>query len=291
MKDFKGKVAVITGAGRGIGRGIALHCAQEGMKVVLAGIRTEPLAKTAADLQALGAETLIVQTDVSVLAAVENLAAKSYDAFGAVHLLVNNAGVGAPGTIWESSMDDWNWVMGVNFYGVLYGVRTFIPRMMAQDGVGHIVNVSSLSGLVPGRGGSYGVSKHAVVVLSESLYHELAEKAPHIKVSVYCPGYVNTELDTIDTADRPRPDRFNKHATRRTDEQRAELREAFDKGFTIAESAQTLFEGVLSDKLYIGPRAFHSQISNLPDFGELDEMILDRANNILNERNPDLSAP
>ena len=132
MRDFEGKVAVITGAGRGIGRGIALHCAHAGMKVVLAGIRMEPLVKTATDLKALGAETLVVQTDVSLLDAVENLAEETYKAFGAVHLLVNNAGVSAPGTVWESGIDDWNWVMGVNFYGVLYGVRTFIPRMMEQ---------------------------------------------------------------------------------------------------------------------------------------------------------------
>ena len=108
MKDFRGKVAVITGAGRGIGRGIALRCVQEGMKVVLAGIGMESLTKTNADLQELGAETLIVKTDVSLLADVENLAEKSFDAFGSVDLLVNNAGVYAPGTVWECSIDDWN---------------------------------------------------------------------------------------------------------------------------------------------------------------------------------------
>jgi len=287
MKNFRRKVAVITGAGRGIGRGIALRCAQEGMKIVLAGIRTDPLTKTAADLNVMGAETLIVQTDVSSLEAVENLAEKSYEAFGSVHLLVNNAGVGAgPGTVWENTMDDWNWVMGVNFYGVLYGVHTFIPRMIAQETSSHIVNVSSLSGVVP-AGGSYGVSKHAVVALSESLYSDLASKAPHIKVSVYCPGYVNTELDTIDTAERPRPERFAQNITQRTDEQRASLRESFDKGFSIEDSAHVLFEGLQNDKLYIGPKAFHNQVSALPQFGELDEVIRNRAENIIHERNPE----
>jgi NAD(P)-dependent dehydrogenase (short-subunit alcohol dehydrogenase family) len=169
MKDFSGRVAVITGAGRGIGRGIALQCAKESMKVVLAGIGMESLTKTAADLKAMGAETLIVQTDVSLLADVVNLTEKSFEAFGAVHLLVNNAGVGAPGTVWKISMDDWHWVMGVNFYGVLYGVRAFIPRMIEQDTACHIVNVSSIAGVVEARG-SYDVSKHAVVALTESLY-------------------------------------------------------------------------------------------------------------------------
>ena len=135
MKDFKGKIAVITGAGRGMGRGIAYHCGKKGMKIVLADIRLESLTSTEADLQALGAETLLVQTDVSRLADVENLAKKSYEKFGVVDLLVNNAGVSAASTVLESSLDDWNWIMGVNFYGMLYGIRAFVPRMIEQDTV------------------------------------------------------------------------------------------------------------------------------------------------------------
>lgn len=281
MKDFTGKVAVITGAGRGIGRGIALRCAQEGMKIVLVGIGIESLTKTADDLQAMGAETLIVQTDVSQLTDVENLAEKSFAAFGVVDLLVNNAGVAVPASVLDSTMDDWNWVMNVNFYGVLYGVKTFVPRLMEQETTSHVVNVSSLSGIAPG-GGSYGVSKHAVVVLTESLYFDLANTAPHVRVSVYCPGWVNSEFDRIE---RSRPARFKANATVVTDEKRANWREALAKGFSIEESARILFEGVQNDKLYIGPKAFQNQLPEMAD------VVRNRTENILNEQNPEHSTP
>lgn len=276
MKDLAGKVAVITGAGRGIGRGIALHCAQEGMKIILAGFGMESLKKTEADLRAVGAEILIVQTDVSQLADVENLAEKSFAAFGAVDLLVNNAGVAVPASVLESTLDDWNWVMDVNFYGVLYGVRTFIPRMIEQDSISHVVNVSSLSGIVPG-GGSYGVSKHAVVVLTESLYYDLADSAPHVKVSVYCPGWVATEFDGIE---RSRPERFKTDATIVTEKKRAGWRKALAGGLSIEESAQILFDGLRDDKLYIGPIGFQEQLPELA--GE----VRNRTESILNEVNP-----
>lgn len=280
MKNFAGKVAVITGAGRGIGRGIALHCAKEGMKIVLAGIGMESLAKTNADLQTIGAETLVVQTDVSLLGDVESLAAKSYEAFGSVDLLVNNAGVEVGTSLLESSMDDWNWVMGVNFYGVLYGVRTFIPRMIKQDTASHVVNVSSTCGIVDGGicANSYGVSKHAVVALTEGLYQELGNTVPHVKVSAFCPGYVNTD---IDTSERSRPARFKANATLATEEKRVAWREGLDGGFSIEEAARLLFEGLRDDKLYIGPQAW---LEITPD---LHESIRGRAENIINERNPE----
>jgi NAD(P)-dependent dehydrogenase (short-subunit alcohol dehydrogenase family) len=259
MKDFTDKVAVITGAGRGIGRGIALHCAQQGMKIVLAGIGMESLTKTAADLKALNAETLIVQTDTSQLEDIENLADKCYAKFGVVDLLVNNAGVAVPASILGSTLDDWNWVMNVNFYGVLYSVKVFVPRLMEQATTSHVVNVSSLSGIAPG-GSSYGVSKHAVVVLTESLYFELANSAPHVKFSVYCPGWVDTEFDRVD---RSRPERFKGSATTPNEEQRASWRESLSKGHSINEAAQFLFDGIAQDKLYIGPQAFQTQ---LPEF-------------------------
>ena len=247
------------------------------MKIVLAGIGIESLTKTAADLKAMGAETLIVRTDVSLLADVENLAEKSFDAFGAVHLLVNNAGVAVPGSVLGSSMDDWNWQMGVNFYGVLYGIRAFIPRMIEQDTASHVVNVSSLSGVIEGEG-PYAVSKHAVVVLTESLYHDLADSSPQIKVSVYCPGWVTTDFDTID---RSRPERFKNDATFPTDEERAKWREALANGLSIEESASILFEGIRRNKLYIGPKAFQNQ------FPGLVNVVRNRAENILNEQNPE----
>ena len=279
MKDFEGKVAVITGAGRGIGRGIALRCAKEGMKIVLAGIGMESLTKTEADLKAMGAETLIVQTDVSLLAQVENLVNESYDAFGQVDLLVNNAGVAVMGdwSVLGCNMDDWDWVMGVNFYGVLYGIRQFIPRMIAQDSECHVVNVSSSVGLIPARW-NYDVSKHAVVALSEALYFELGESK--VNVSVYCPDLVHTEIDTIE---RSRPERFKNEPPSKqlSEEDKAWLSEFTKGGLSIDESANFVFEGVQANKLYIGPQAFqHVKKDYL-------ELIRNRAENMVNERNPE----
>ena len=279
MQEFKDKVAVITGAGRGIGRGISLRCAKEGMKIVLAGIGMESLNKTTADLEAFGAETLTVQTDVSILEDVENLATKSYEHFGAVHLLVNNAGVASPGSVLESSLDDWRWVMDVNFYGVLYCVRSFIPRMIEQDSGTRIVNVSSLAGIAQG-GASYGVSKHGVVVLTESLYNELANQGSKVKVSVYCPGWVSTEFDTIA---RSRPERYKKSMVDRSDEYRKGWRNALKNGISIEDSANIVFEGIKKDQLYIGPKQFQAYDKTIADHVRI------RTENILMGTNPEIS--
>jgi NAD(P)-dependent dehydrogenase (short-subunit alcohol dehydrogenase family) len=259
------------------------------MKIVLADISLESLTKTAGDLEAMGAETLIVQTDVSLLADVENLAEQSFEALGAVHLLVNNAGVSAPGTVLESSMDDWNWQMGVNFYGVLHGVRAFIPRMIEQDTTSHVVNVSSTAGLSPG-GNPYSISKKAVIALTEGLYHELAEKAPNLKVSVYCPGWVNTDLDTCD---RSRPERFQNNVTLPTDEGRVKWREAMEMGMSIEEAARVFFEGLQKDNLYIGPKAFQDQwrLRWPPPLPGFVDVVRDHTENILNEYNPEPRPP
>lgn len=281
MQEFKGKVAVITGAGRGIGRGIALRCAREGMKIVLAGYGTESLNKTNADLEALGAETHIVQTDVSVEADVENLANESFERFGSVHLLVNNAGVASPGTVLDNTMDDWNWVLGVNFYGVLYCMRAFTPRMMQQEGESHIVSVASISGHTFG-GSSYGVSKHAVVNLSESLFAEMAQKQSNVHVSVYCPAWVSTEFDTVA---RSRPERFSEKnpILEMTDEQRAGWRKSLEGGASIDESADILFDGLKRDSLYIGVKGFAEHGQSHADG------ILQRVQNIVNEQNPEIT--
>jgi NAD(P)-dependent dehydrogenase (short-subunit alcohol dehydrogenase family) len=284
MKDFIGKVAVITGAGRGIGRGIALRCAKEGMKVVLAGIGMESLTRTNADLLAMGAETLVVQTDVSKVEDVENLAQKSIKTFGEIHMLVNNAGVGHIATAWESSLDDWEWVIGVNLWGVIYGVRTFIPIMMKQTGECHVINVSSMNGVIPGNGvlASYDVAKYGVVALSESLYFSLASHAPHIKISVYIPGSVNTDI--LD-CERNRPERFQQNKTphQLSPEERANWDANFEAGLTIEEAASVLFDGIKSDTLYIGAKGFGHQFN-----GIFQNLMKARTHNILNERNPEL---
>jgi NAD(P)-dependent dehydrogenase (short-subunit alcohol dehydrogenase family) len=195
MKEFNGKVAVITGAASGIGRALAGRCVQEGMKAVLADVEVETLAKTEASLKASGATVLAVQTDVSQARDVAALAQKTLEVFGAVHLLCNNAGVGTEAAIWESTLDVWEWVVGVNLWGVIHGVRAFVPLMLAQDTECHIVNTASMAGFISGPGlGAYKVTKHAVVSLSETLYHELAERGARVRVSVLCPGIVNTRI-------------------------------------------------------------------------------------------------
>jgi NAD(P)-dependent dehydrogenase (short-subunit alcohol dehydrogenase family) len=278
MDNFINKVAVITGAGRGIGRGIALRCAQERMKVVLAGIGLESIVKTAAELQALGTETLVVQTDVSKLEDVEHLAEKCFSTFGSVDLLVNNAGVAVPASVLDSTLDDWKWVMSVNFFGVLYGIRAFVPKMITQNCECHVVNVSSIAGLETG-GGSYGVSKHAVVVLTESLFQDLANSAPKVKFSVLCPGWVDTDFYRVDQS---RPERFRNNVTEVTNDVRKDWRASLSSGLSIEETAEILFQGLRDVKLYIGPKAFQKQLPDIVDW------IQDRAQNMITETNPKL---
>jgi NAD(P)-dependent dehydrogenase (short-subunit alcohol dehydrogenase family) len=195
MQELRERVAVVTGGASGIGKGIAERLAAEGMKLVVADVERPALDAAVAGLRGAGAEVLAVECDVAQPAAVESLARRAYDEFGAVHVLCNNAGVagGMPKPIWEQGLDDWNWVLGVNLMGVVHGVRSFLPRMLAQGGEGHVVNTASMAGLIPGAG-IYGVSKHGVVALSESLSNELLMQGAKIRVSVLCPGWVNTRI-------------------------------------------------------------------------------------------------
>lgn len=196
MKEFKGKVAVITGSASGMGRAVAERAAQEGMKVVLADVEQKALDKAESELKAAGAAVLAVRTDVSKPEDLQALAQKTLDTFGGVHLLHNNAGVGGGAAFWETSLADWKWIMGVNFWGPIYGVWAFLPIMLKQDTECHIVNTSSMGGLItsPFVGTPYGVSKFGVMALSETLSHELALMGAKIGVSVLCPGQVNTRI-------------------------------------------------------------------------------------------------
>jgi NAD(P)-dependent dehydrogenase (short-subunit alcohol dehydrogenase family) len=170
MKEFKGRVAVITGAASGIGRAIAERCVREGMNVVLADVDEADLARAETELKAAGGTVLGVRTDVSKRSDVEQLARRALDAFGQVHLLFNNAGVGAGGAPWEATWNDWEWVIGVNLWGAIHGVKVFTPLMLAQNTECHIINTSSAAGLaVGGSSGPYSVTKHAVVALSERI--------------------------------------------------------------------------------------------------------------------------
>jgi NAD(P)-dependent dehydrogenase (short-subunit alcohol dehydrogenase family) len=254
MKDFQSKVAVITGAASGIGRALAEECVLEGMKVVLADVEEQALSRTVDELRNLGGEVRSVQTDVSSAESVEALAEDAFTAYGAVHLLFNNAGVAAGSTVWESSLADWKWVLGVNLWGVIHGVHYFVPRMLAQNEQCHIVNTASSAGLIASTDiGIYKVSKHGVVTLSETLALELAARKANIKVSVLCPEWVNTR---ITEAERNRPELLQNSSTDAPPSAHSQavmqaIARVVKAGISPAQVADTVFEAVREEKFYI----------------------------------------
>lgn len=277
MQEFRGKVAVITGAASGIGRALAERCAWEGMKVVLADIEEPALARAAGELGAAGASVLAVRTDVSKAEDVEALAHKTLDAFGAVHLLCNNAGVGAGGAIWESTLADWEWVLGVNLWGAIHGVRMFVPIMLRQDTECHVVNTASVAGLLAYHpSATYQVTKHAVVALSEHLHYSLAERGAKVKVSVLCPGWVNTRI--MDSA-RNRPAALqNAPAAEMTTPEgeaaEAEMRRAAEAGLSPQAVAEQVFAAIRAEQLFVLTHP------------ELNQYIQQRVEGILQPRRP-----
>jgi NAD(P)-dependent dehydrogenase (short-subunit alcohol dehydrogenase family) len=195
MQEFTGRTAVVTGAGSGIGRGLALRFAAEEMNVVAADIETGALEETAAIVRDAGGEVTTSVTDVSDAAAVDALANAAFDAYGQVHVLCNNAGVFQAGVLWERTVPDLEWVLGVNLWGILHGIRAFVPRMIAQDTEGHIVNTASMAGqLSMAYSGPYVISKFAAVAASECLAHDLERTGSRLKASVLCPGLVDTAI-------------------------------------------------------------------------------------------------
>ncbi len=252
MKEFAGKVAVITGAASGIGRGIAEWCVRVGVKVVLADIEEAALGKAEAALQSIGGTVLSVRTDVSKRSDVEQLARQAFNAFGSVHLLFNNAGVAAGGAPWEATWNDWEWVVGVNLWGAIHGVKVFTPLMQAQNTECHIINTASSAGLmVGGFSAPYSVTKHAVVALSESLYLTLQQRNSLVKVSVLCPGLVQTN---IASTERNRPAELRNEPVELSPEMQAG-RAAFEA--LIASSmppqqvADIVFEAIRKEQFYI----------------------------------------
>jgi NAD(P)-dependent dehydrogenase (short-subunit alcohol dehydrogenase family) len=200
MKTFKDQVAVVTGSASGIGRGMATVFARAGMKVVLADIEAEALAETEAEFNAGGHDVLAVRTDVSNRDSVFQLAADARAHFGNIHVLCNNAGVGgatggAPG-IWNAPPESWQWVMGVNFMGVVHGLQAFVPDMISHGQPGHVVNTSSVVGVWPGDGSIYSVSKHAVTALTEGLIRDLKRQQTSIGVSVLLPALTATRINS-----------------------------------------------------------------------------------------------
>ena len=288
MREFKERVAVITGAASGIGRGLADRCAKEGMKVVLADIEENALIQAEEEMKATGATVMSVITDVSKEGDVKSLAEKSVDAFGDVHLLFNNAGVGGGTSAWESTVADWEWIMGVNLWGVIHCVRTFVPIMLKQQSESHIVNTASMAGLMSGPYSAiYKVTKHGVVSLSETLYHELKQKNASINVSVLCPGYIDTQI--VD-CERNRPAKLQndpgieRNRREKTEYQFMEqfMRKAVQDGMSPQGTADFVFDAIKAEKFYI--------LANPAYFKDFANM---RAEDIIQERNPTnpLSAP
>ena len=257
MKNFSGKVAVITGAASGFGREFALVGARLGMKLVLADVQSEPLAIVQKELEAAGAQVLALHCDVRKADQVQALADAAMQRFGAVHLLFNNAGVAAGGLIWEHSQADWEWVLGVNLWGVIHGVRIFTPLMLAcaqsdASYEGHVVNTASMAGLLNAPTmGVYNVSKHAVVSLSETLYQDLRLIDAPISASVLCPYFVPTG---ISQSHRHRPDDLAE-AARATASQlaaQAMSEKAVSSGkVSAAQVAQWTFDAIADDQFYI----------------------------------------
>jgi NAD(P)-dependent dehydrogenase (short-subunit alcohol dehydrogenase family) len=246
-----GRVAVVTGAASGIGLGLSARFAAEGMHVVMADVEEPALAKASAELAGAGAAVLPVVTDVSDRASVDALRDAALSAFGSVHVVCNNAGVGGPhGPLWECPPAEWDWVLGVNLEGVMNGVRTFMPVLLEQD-AGHLLNTSSIFGVFAGTLGPYGVSKHAVAALTETLHFNLKSLGvTHVGVSVLCPGAVRTNFGT---SARNRPAWAGPGTVR--DEAEQASAERFDElsllGASPAEVAGMVVDGIRSRRFYI----------------------------------------
>ena len=277
MKNFRDRVAVVTGAASGIGLALAKRFTAAGMKVVMADIEAAALATASDELRRQGAAVLATRVDVSRPEDVERLAAETYDAFGAAHVVCDNAGVAVIGAVHEHTLSDWQWVISVNLWGVIHGVRAFLPRMLAGGDEGHFVNTASMAGLTTAPFMSvYDVTKHGVVALSESMYKELTVTGAPIGVSVVCPGLINTN---IMRSSRNRPESLAEEG------KAGPMAQAFGQalsdrlagGYPPAEVAEQVVAGIQEGRFYIVPAQ--------PD---VKGNIAIRAQDLLELRNPTL---
>jgi NAD(P)-dependent dehydrogenase (short-subunit alcohol dehydrogenase family) len=256
QSELGGRVAVVTGAASGIGLGLAAKAAALGMQVVMADIEKVALDEAAAEVSGLGTKVLPITTDVSDTASVEQLAAAAEAAFGPVWLLCNNAGVAGGGLTWEISPSTWQWVLGVNMWGVIHGIAAFLPGMV-ERGEGHVVNTASMAGLLASPGmAPYTASKHAVVGISETLYRDLELMGSGVGVSVLCPGFVNTR---IGEADRNWPSRLGPPPVAQDTPMAEMVREALQArlagGTPPSEVADEVFDAVADRRFWILPHA------------------------------------
>jgi NAD(P)-dependent dehydrogenase (short-subunit alcohol dehydrogenase family) len=249
--ELEGKVAVITGAASGIGFGLAAQAASRGMKLVLADVEEAALQAASDKLAEGGATTLAVPTDVRVADEVEALDTAAFDEFGSVDLLCNNAGVNltVARPVWEFSPGDWEWVIGVNLWGAIHGLRSFLPRMMEQSTKSHILNTASSACLISGPGlGIYKLTKHAVLSLSETTFHDLHGVGARVGVSVFCPGLVKSG---IRDASRNRPASLSDERPRSEDQEAVEQMLRESPAISGAEAGEIALQGLESGLFYI----------------------------------------
>ena len=252
MKDFEGKTAVVTGAASGIGFGLAKKFAEEKMQVVMADIEESALEAAVEDLEQQQHRVVGIPADVLIQESVEELFSRSRETFGNIHILCNNAGIGASSgnkAIWEVEKADWTWTLGVNFYGALYGIQTFLPHMIEHGEEGHVVTTASLAGLMSGAG-TYGVSKHAVRALAETLNSDLVARDSKIRSSVLCPGFVNTN---IDKSERNRPKTLQQIDAPTQTLEISPIVEMLRNGKEPSEVADIVFQSIKDNLFYILP--------------------------------------
>jgi NAD(P)-dependent dehydrogenase (short-subunit alcohol dehydrogenase family) len=275
VKTFRDRVAVVTGAASGIGLALAERFAAEGMKIVMADVEADALERAAAALRGRAAAVLATRVDVARAEDVERLARETYAAFGAAHVVCNNAGVAVIGAVHEHSLEDWQWVMGVNLWGVIHGVRAFVPRMLAGGDEGHIVNTASMAGLTTAPFMSvYDVTKHGVVALSESMYKEFTATGAPIGVSVVCPGLINT---SIMRSSRNRPAELAEEGKAGPMAQAfgQGLADRLTTGYPPSKVAEQVFHGIHDKRFYI-----------VPAQPEVRQWATIRAQDIIELRNP-----
>jgi NAD(P)-dependent dehydrogenase (short-subunit alcohol dehydrogenase family) len=280
MHDLTERIAVVTGAASGIGHALAERFAAEGMRVVLADIEEEALARAEATLRAGGATTLAVRTDVGRAADVETLAQKTLSRFGALHVVCNNAGVGGDAApAWEQTLDGWRWVVDVNLWGVIHGIRTFVPLLLEQRTEGHVVNTASMAGhLAMPMLSPYHATKFAVVSLSECLHHELTMSRAQVGVSVLCPGFVRTRIMSSER-NRPGPPPPDRSLSEAAQALRSAYEAMIESGLPPERVAGCVVEAIRTRRFWIFPHP------------ELLPAIQSRAEEIVAQRNPGMTLP